>query len=208
MKKLSILVFICLFISILAACSEKNVEQTDTIENPSEVESDVDTPITVDPKEDEEEELIVEENHESSDGIDHHDELPYEWSASYPLETGTYTLVLNQNEFGDESMLIAFILENKNIKDLEHHAAHLFEALAEEVPEHTKFHAKHEFIYNLMLNTDASQFTFNVEETGNYVLFTEHHAEEFLMQILDESGEEIVPENETEYEGHGHSHDH
>lgn len=140
------------------------------------------------------------------EGIDHHDELPYEWSASYPLEQGTYSLVFNQNEFGDESMRIAYILENHNITDLEHHAAHLIESNAEEVKENTEFQAKHEYVYNLLLNEDQTQFTFTIEKAGTYAIFTEHHPHEFAMTITGESGDEILPQNPTEYVGHGHSH--
>ncbi|QOY35044.1 hypothetical protein AWH56_020385 [Anaerobacillus isosaccharinicus] len=104
-------------------------------------------------------------------------------------------------------MLMAFILENKNITDLEHHAAHLFEAEAEEVKQNQQFQAKHEFVYNLILNQESTKFTFSIEESGSYRIFTEHHPEEFQMKITKSTGV-VNPEDPIEYEGHEHGHSH
>ncbi|MBM4765265.1 hypothetical protein [Bacillus sp. B15-48] len=149
---------------------------------------------------------------EDAEGIGHHDELPYEWAGSYELAGGIYTLKFNQNELGDESMLIAFILENSNITDLEHHAAHMME---EDAPNLNsilvgeEFEAHHEYTYLLALNTEGeSTFTFTISQAGRYRIFTEHHPDEFGMQILTEEDSEIAVNDSVEYEGHDHDHSH
>lgn len=181
---------------VLFACSnteERHIQQSenDLGKNLSKAESG--TNLTNDSTDD------------SSD--DHvHDLWPFEWSAIYGLQEGTYTLNFNQNQFGDESILIAFIIENKNITDPVHHAAHLFETPSETIKEKNEFIAIHEHAYNLLLNMDRTEFSFKIEESGSYIIFTEHHAEEFLMTILNQMGEEILPQNPTEYESGEHVH--
>ncbi len=147
---------------------------------------------------------------EHSHGSDHsHDELPFEWAGSYELVAGTYSLVFKQNEFGDESMLLAFILENSNIKDLEHHAAHIMEHGGESFNEGDYFAAESEYAYNLSLNVEgATSYTFTIQEAGTYRIFTEHHADEFEMEITNKESEVILATNVQEYDGHEHGHSH
>src|SRR5690625_1605538 len=101
----------------LVACTTG--EETGTSSNKEALETEV---IDVETDIESKDEPSVENEIASAEeeGIEHHDELPYEWSASYPLKKGTYSLVFNQNEFGDESIRIAYILKNQNISDLEH----------------------------------------------------------------------------------------
>ncbi len=146
---------------------------------------------------------------EEEDDVGHHDELPFEWSGSYVFEKGTYTLLLNHNEFGDESMLISFILENGNILDFDHHAAHIMDIDPdEEVDQDGSFDAVSEYSYNLALNPAGStSFTFTITEAGRYKIFTEHVADEFDMNILHPSGDVIPVEDTKTYDGNGHSHE-
>ncbi|WP_059104871.1 hypothetical protein [Shouchella shacheensis] len=203
MKKGGTIALGCLISFGLVACTTE--KETGTSSNEEALETEV---IDVDTDVESKDEPAVENEiaDAEEEGIEHHEELPYEWSGSYSFEQGIYSLVFNQNEFGDESMRIAFILENQNIMDLEHHAAHLIDSSAEEVKENNEFQANHEFVYNLSLNEDITQFTFTIKEAGDYAIFTEHHPEEFEMTISDEVGEEISPQNPTVYEEHGHSH--
>lgn len=149
----------------------------------------------------------LEEDEKENDGIGHHHELPYEWRGSYDLVEGTYTLQLNKNEHGDETMLVAFIMENSNIHDLDHHAAHLMEATAEEVNEEQAFEAKHEYVYLLPLN-EKTTFTFTITKGGQYALYLEHDAEEFDLEIFNNNNDEIAAENVRQFEGHEHGHNH
>ncbi|MDA3130311.1 hypothetical protein ACFPTR_07090 [Aliibacillus thermotolerans] len=146
--------------------------------------------------------------HEEASGIDHHDELPYEWAATYELEEGTYTLQFKENEAGDESFKIAFVIEDSNIDDLEHHVAHIMEEdVALEETDH--FEAKHEYANNLKLNKEGETvYTFTISKSGHYRIFTEHHPDEFAMEILAEAGVAIDGVNAKEYEGHAHDHEH
>ncbi|MFN7249625.1 MAG: hypothetical protein ACK4M9_02440 [Anaerobacillus sp.] len=207
MKRARLITLGCLLLFAIVACSnaEKTVEEPVAAEVQTE-EQNIDEEETTEENEEEAEKLDAEI--EEAEGIHHHDDIPYEWAATYKLKEGTYSLVFHQNEFGDESILLAFILENKNITDFEHHAAHLFEADAQEVKQTEVFHAKHEYVYNLLLNKDRTDFTFTIVEGGSYRIFAEHHPEEFKMTITDIDGNEVEAENPIEYEGHEHGHSH
>lgn len=134
-------------------------------------------------------------------GHDHGD-LPYEWSGELELAPGTYTMEFQES--GDPSVAIAFVLLDSAIEDLEHHAHHILEAELEEVNPGDTFTALPDYGYHLILNPDQTSFTFEIEEGGRYVLFTEHMPEEFDLVFRNAAGEELVPENQQEYEGHDH----
>jgi hypothetical protein len=212
MNKTGLLTLGCLLLFGIVACSnaEKTVEEPVATGGQTEEQNIDEDEMTEESEENEEEaaKLKVEAEVEEAEGIHHHDDIPYEWAATYHLKEGTYSLVFHQNEFNDESMLLAFILENKNITDFEHHAAHLFEADAEEVKQTEVFHAKHEFVYKLLLNKGRTDFTFTIVEGGSFRIFAEHHPEEFKMTITDIDGQEVEAENPIEYEGHDHGHSH
>ncbi|WP_216828685.1 hypothetical protein [Alkalihalobacterium elongatum] len=215
MRKIKVIIASAVITSSLIACSSieegssSNDEMNANKEEIAQDKADVKLETDEEPTESQEEDPVTtNDDKEETDGIDHHHELPYEWKGSYEFSEGTYTLQLNKNKHGDETMLIAVLLENSNIKDLDHHAAHLMEAPAEEVNEDETFKAIHEYIYLLPLKQDQTTFTFSITETGRYALFLEHDASEFKMQIFEENGEEIEVQNEKRYEGHGHDHDH
>ncbi|WP_041720268.1 hypothetical protein [Alkaliphilus metalliredigens] len=127
-------------------------------------------------------------------------EIPYEWSGVYTFEEDTYTLKFNKNE-GDESCMIAFISKESGITDIEHHAIHIMEADMEDIAADSHFVAKDEYGYNLILNPDTSNFTIDMEKSGEYFLFVEHFPEEFDLQVLDSSGNELMAKDMVEYEG-------
>ncbi|UOE92479.1 hypothetical protein [Alkalihalobacillus sp. LMS39] len=197
----------------LVACNQPTEEVDQEVEQiePEKLNDEVEDE-EPEPEESEqpvEEEKEEEEKKEGDEGIGHHHDLPYEWSGSFEFKEGTYTLELPKNEFGDESMLIAFILENSNITDLEHHAAHILEADVDDVSQSSAFEAMSEYGYNLILNSNgSSSFTFTIATSGIYKIFTEHVAEEFDLSIVNEASEVVQVENPQEYEGHGHSHGH
>ncbi len=136
-------------------------------------------------------------------GHEHGDDL-IEWSAAYDLPAGEYILEFQESE-KDPSILIAFLLEIADEHELEHMAYHVMEFGGEEVKPGGKFTAKNQFAYNLILDPQGTTFTFDIQESGRYVIFTEHFAWEFDMKIFDGNGNEIVGENEKEYaEPHEH----
>ncbi|WP_026674104.1 hypothetical protein [Alkalihalobacterium bogoriense] len=195
----------------LVACNEptEEVDQEAEQVQPDVTNDEVDEEPEQEENEQPLEEVKEEDEKKEEEGIGHHHDLPYEWSGSFELKEGTYTLELPENEFGDESMLIAFILENSNITDLDHHAAHILEADVEDVTQGSSFEAMSEYGYNLILNSNgSSSFTFTITTSGSYKIYTEHVADEFDLSIVNEAGETIQVENSKEFEGHGHSHDH
>ncbi len=146
-------------------------------------------------------------NGETENGVDHgheHGEEIFEWSAVFQLSAGEYALEFKDSEH-DPSILIAFLLEIANEHELEHMAYHVMEHGGEEVQPGGHFTAKNQYAYDLILNPEGTTFTFEIEEDGRYVIFTEHFAWEFDMKISDSVGNEIVGENEKEYaEPHEH----
>lgn len=136
---------------------------------------------------------------------DHHHDIPYEWSGIYEFAEGDHTIKFNKNE-GDESILVAFISTDGNIKDMEHHAAHVMEAEAKDVEKDGNFVAENEYTYKLALNKEGAEFKFKVEKPGKYYVFTEHMPEEFDMEIFNADGEAIKVDNPTVYES-DHDHD-
>lgn len=189
-RKLFILgVFLVVAVMLLSACSgdeavnggeELNGEQTNVEESNGEEENG------------------AEHDHEHGDEI-------IEWSAVYQLNTGEYTLEFQESE-NDPSILIAFILKIADDHELEHMGYHVMELGGEEIQPGGHFSAKNQFAYDLLLNPEGTTFTFEIQEDGRYVIFTEHFAWEFDMKIFDSSGNEIVGENEKEYaEPHEHS---
>lgn len=199
MKMILFGTMLSLLLMSAAACSSANEEIATT----EDQETDL-----ADERNAENEEM--QEQEVKAEGIGHHHELPYEWGGSYELEAGTYTLKFNQNEHGDESILLAFILEGSNISDPEHHAAHMLEEDAsnlDRIEAGEEFDALHEYSFLLGLNLEGeSAFTFTISEAGSYRMFAEHHVEEFGLQILAEDCSEIAVQHPVEYEGHDHSH--
>lgn len=139
------------------------------------------------------------------DGLDHHD-VSFEWSGEFELEEGQYTLTFHENAGGDEHVKIVFIEDDGSIQDLDHHAAHIMEADAEQVKADGTFTAESEYAYELALNTDQTVFTFNLEQAGKYTVFTEHHPNELGLKVTNSEGQEIPAENEKEYDAHDHEH--
>lgn len=194
MKKFVYGTIVCLISVSLVACNSTNEEEAPVVEEGNDVVEEEN-----------------EENVEEAEGIGHHHELPYEWGGSFELEEGTYTLKFKQNDHGDEHILIAFIIENSNIADPEHHAAHMMEEDAphlDVIEEGEQFEALHEYTYLLGLNPDGeSTFSFTITQAGSYRIFTEHLADELGMHIFNEEGNEIVVTNPVEYDEHDHDHE-
>lgn len=133
-----------------------------------------------------------------------HGDLPYEWSAEYELPAGKYTLVFQESE-SDPSIIMAFLLDRGQREELDHLAHHLMEAGPQEVHPGNSFTAVDQHAYNLILNPEGTEFTFEITEGGRYIIYTEHFAWEFDMKILDKTGKEVPAENPIEHvEPHEH----
>ncbi len=137
-------------------------------------------------------------------GDDHghdHGDLPYEWSGELVLAEGTYTLEFAFS--GDPSMDIAFAMMDGVIEDLEHHGHHIMESDKDEISQGSTFTAWPDYGYTLILNEGPTEFNFVIEEDGRYMIFMEHMPEEFDLVIFDEAGEELIPENQREFDEDG-----
>ncbi len=132
-----------------------------------------------------------------------HDELPYEWSGEFYFEPGSYTFEFGESD--DPSCAVAFMIVDADMDDIAHMAIYVMEAHMDTVAPGGSFKAEPEYGYILDLNPDGTTFTFEIEEEGEYALFTEHFPHEFDLRVVDSEGNELLPENPVEYEEH---HDH
>lgn len=129
-----------------------------------------------------------------------HGDLPYEWSAEYSLEQGEYKLKFSESN--DSSCMIAFVKNGENRDSVEHLAQHVMEAtgIADIMPD-TNFIVEPDYAYNLILNPEGTEFTFEIKTANEYLTFTEHIALEFDMQIIDKNGNIVPAQNVLDYEG-------
>ncbi len=133
------------------------------------------------------------------------EDYPFEWSGEYTLEEGTYTFEFQESH--DPSCAVAFLLNEGSMDEILHHAHHVMEADMETVEPMGSFTATADFAYDLTLDPDGTTFSFEVQETGEYVVFLEHFPHEFDLKILDSQGDELQARNPVEHVD-DHHHDH
>lgn len=134
--------------------------------------------------------------HDHDHGHEHGDGL-YEWSGAFTFEKGTYTM--HFKESGDPSITVAFLFNEGEREDSDHHAYHILEAELEEVAANGKFEALPDFGYNLTLDPEETVTSFVITEPGEYLVYTEHFPEEFDLVIADDSGSALSPKDEKAY---------
>lgn len=139
----------------------------------------------------------------------HHHEDLVEWSGVYDLEAGTYTLVFQASSH-DPSIMIAFLdradyQEEGDELAAHHEALHLMEAGPAPVAPGTSLEVISGACYNLALQPEGTAYELRVPGTGSYIVFTEHFAWEFEMQILGPEQKPVEPYDIREYtEPHAH----
>lgn len=138
-----------------------------------------------------------------------HDESLVEWSGVYQLEAGTYSLVFGESGH-DPSILIAFLDESNYLEagddSVAHHTAlHLMETAPSLETPGARLVVADQACYNLTLEPDGTVYELDVPEPGAYIMFTEHFAWEFDMQIVDADNAVVEAGNVREYaEPHNH----
>lgn len=138
-----------------------------------------------------------------------HDEDLVEWSGTYTLEAGTYSLVFRESSH-DPSIMVAFLdgtdyLEAGDDLVAHHTALHLMEAVPPLTAPDMRLEVVDRACYNLTLEPQGTTYELYVPASGEYILFTEHFAWEFDMQITGPDGTTVEPYNVREYtEPHAH----
>jgi hypothetical protein len=138
-------------------------------------------------------------------GHDHSQQDVFEWSGIYEFPKGTYTLKFE--EAGqDPSIKVAFLTEKEGQREQQDHLAlHILEGRAMDVKPGGNFTVRNQRAYNLILNPEGTEFTFEVTLDTKYIIYTEHFAWEFDMKIFDADGNEIPVQDATDHAEH---HDH
>jgi len=138
-----------------------------------------------------------------------HDEGLVEWSGVYELEAGTYSLIFGKSSH-DPSIMVTFLDKSGYLEEgddlVAHHAAlHLMEAEPPLVAPGTRLKVADQACYNLTLEPEGTTYELHVPESGTYIVFTEHFAWEFDMQIVSADRTAVEPRDVREYaEPHAH----
>ncbi len=142
--------------------------------------------------------VAVGHNHDHSHSHDHdHGDEPYEFSGIFALEKGTYTMEFQES--GDPSIEIAFVSDGENRGHSDHIAHHIWEEDMEALSAGESFTVELNKVYTLELKPNATIYTFNIAETGEYLLYLEHMPWEFDLKFYDQNGKEVVPVDTVEY---------
>jgi len=108
-------------------------------------------------------------------------EYPFEWGAVYDLAAGDYTLELQPGP--DPAMNVALLpLAAGSLADALPAAVVLFSADEQPVPPGGVL-LPGERLVQLQLGAGTSRYTLHLLKAGRYALFTQHHPNEFAMQL-------------------------
>ncbi len=129
-------------------------------------------------------------------------EYPFEWSGVYHLAPGDYRWVMQE---GPDPAMAATLLPLEGDDEAAVMAAVLtFSDEEREVkPGAPIVVGKH--LQNLLLTPGETQFTLRIEQPGDYILFTEHHPDEFGARLEGPDGP-LAPSRSREYKP-DHEHD-
>jgi cation diffusion facilitator family transporter len=144
---------------------------------------------------------------------------PFEWAGVYELSVGDYVFTMNAGP--DPAMLIALLsLPSTTQNALEAaklDAIKVFKGTVQTLPSGGTFQPSHDQIQLLL--DGAVTFVVHITKPGSYVLFTEHHPEEFSAalrhngSIIPVSLQQDFPSAHAhahlhKHEGHAHPHPH
>lgn len=134
------------------------------------------------------------------------EELPFEYGGIYELTDVAHTVTLNEGP--DPHIDIAFIkLENNTEETYEAAKRRAIMVFSDEpqVHQHKTFVATYKELHRFMVSRTTNEFELHPHAKGFYAVFTQHHPNEFAMQIKKENIL-IEPLTNNEYE-HSHTHD-
>ncbi|WP_063776426.1 cation diffusion facilitator family transporter [Paenibacillus sp. IHB B 3415] len=138
---------------------------------------------------------------------------PFEWAGVYKLTMGDYRIALNDGP--DPAMLISLFAVNSDSQDAleaaKREAVKIFQGPADPLASGGILQPKRKQT-NLLLNGDVF-FTLRIVEPGYYVLFTEHHPEEFATTVTGNEVEVIASPQQAfasahHHDGYEHGHNH
>lgn len=130
------------------------------------------------------------------------EEMPFEWGGIYDLPAGTLHMSLASGP--DPEMDIAFFThETDDFETAQKVALELFSGVKSEVePGET---LRSGGLSTLGMAQENNHFKVEVETAGKYALFTQHHPDEFAMELA-QDGAPVEAQSSREF-AHSHTHD-
>ena len=127
-------------------------------------------------------------------------EYPFEWSGLFEFVAGDYRLVLKPGP--DPAMNLNFHTASEAsenaMRDTVEQSVLVFSD--DEVPLQTGAVIEPgDQLSQINLEGDALEYVLRVPEAGNYVLFTEHHPDEFEAYVIDAQGNRVDATYSREY---------
>jgi G3E family GTPase len=134
-------------------------------------------------------------------------EYPFEWSGVYDLSPGVYTLLLQPGP--DPAMNVAVFpvaaATEAAMRDAVEPAVLTYSSNERSLAPGASLNPWRALL-QLGLEGADLKYTLTIEQPGAYVLFTEHHPDEFQAVLLDASGQPQTPVASREYKP-DHEHD-
>ncbi len=134
-------------------------------------------------------------------------EYPFEWGGWYTLPAGESVLVLEDGPDPDMSAVLLPVSEHDALAAAREVAVGLFAvtAIAAQPGDMLEPGARH-YRLRLAAKPGFKRFPLRPHSTGHVVLFTQHHPDEFALQVLDPNGRPLQPLYAHTYNA-GHTHD-
>jgi G3E family GTPase len=134
-------------------------------------------------------------------------EYPFEWSGIYDLSPGVYTLALQPGP--DPAMNVAVFpvvaATEAAMRDAVEPAVLTYSTDERSLAPGASLNPWRTLLQLDLEGTDLN-YTLTIEQPGAYVLFTEHHPDEFQAVLLDSAGRPLIPTATREYKP-DHEHD-
>lgn len=134
-------------------------------------------------------------------------EYPFEWSGIYQLDAGDYSFVMNPGP--DPAMNVTLIragaATEDGMRETVEPAVIRFSAEEQLIAAGATITADVELI-QLPVGEEQVRYQVRIPDSGGWVLFTEHHPDEFNAALFDASGTQLVPISVREYKP-DHEHD-
>ena len=134
-------------------------------------------------------------------------EYPFEWSGCYPLEAGSYALVLDSGPDPAMNIWISALSDTsaESMRTALDTAVLAFSSNELIIPSGNTLYPDN-LLYQLRLDAPPLLFPVEIKQSGVYALFTEHHPDEFSAYLQDSNGNRLHPVTSHEYKP-DHEHD-
>jgi len=134
------------------------------------------------------------------------EEVPFEYAAIHFLQPGIYQLSLEEGPDPCMDFTIGHLpaLDEANIEKIKKQNIIYFSSDPTKQNNGSRF-VPSATLHQLILPEKLNTFEIEIKEKGHYILFSQHHANEFNLKLFT-AGKQVKPFKEIEFE-HSHEHD-